>query len=109
MLAERLERVSKFMRAIAESRRQGVVTTCRQWCRFSSEALSAMKVHKPLALANGGGYTKLWFIRSLLIASGVQQLNVGSTSVDEFSSASLDAKQWLSVFSRGAGYQDRHG
>ena len=56
-----------------------------------------MKVHKPPALANGGGYSKLWFIRSLLIASGVPQLDVNNTNVEEIRSAWPDAKQWLPI------------
>ena len=95
-----LASVSKCTRAIAESRRQRVVTTCGQWSRLASEVISAMKVHKPLALAKGTGYsyTMLWFIRSMLIASGVQQLNVSSTSVEELHSAFTAAKQRLSIF-----------
>ena len=91
----KLEGVRKFMHAISESRRRGVVTTCKQWCTFSSEALSAMKVHKPPGVATGSGYTKLWFIRSMLIASGVQHLEVGNTTVEEFCSAFPDAKHWM--------------
>ena len=57
-----------------------------------------MKVHKPPGVATGSGYTKLWFIRSMLIASGVQHLEVGSTTVEEFCSAFPDAKRWMSIF-----------
>ena len=94
----KLESVRKFMCAIAESRRRGVVRTCSQWCQFTREALSAMKVHKPPALTKGSGYTKLWFIRSLLIASGTQQLQVKDTSVEQFCVAFPDARCWLSIF-----------
>ena len=94
---KRLERVSKFMRAIAMSISHGVVNTCRQWSRFLTETLSTIKVHKPPALANGT-YTRLWCIRSLLIGSGVQRLNASSTSIEEFGSAFPDARQWLSIF-----------
>ena len=72
--SKRLDCDNKFMHAIAESRRQGVVTTCKQWCRLSEEVISALTVHKPPALAKGTGYsyTMLWSL-FLLIASGVQQ------------------------------------
>ena len=42
-------------------------------------------------------YTMLWLMRPLLIASGVQQLNVSSTSVEEFRSAFPDAKQQVPI------------
>ena len=68
-----------------------------------------MKVHKPLALANGGGYAKLWFIRDMLIASGVQHLNVSSTSVEEFCSAFSRCQAAVVHIPPETTYQDHHG
>ena len=108
---KRLGSFSKCMRAIAESRRQGLVTTCRQLWKFSSAVICAINVRKPPALAKGTGYnyTMLWFMRSLLIASGVQQLNVNNTIVEVFCSAFSRCQAAVVHIPPETTYQDHHG
>ena len=93
----RLQRISTFMQAINESRCQGGATTCRHWQTFTNAALSAMQAHKPPGITSGSGYSKLWFIRSLLIASG-NSFRDPKATVEEFASTFPDSKQWLSLF-----------
>ena len=99
----KLQRVSNFMKQVADvrSRSRGVVKSCADWVSFTTGILDAMRTTKPPGLTSGT-YTQLWFARSLLIASGPEDLQVKGVSVKEFSEVFPDAKNWLALFPQGS-------
>ena len=97
----KLQRVSQFMKQVADVRSRGVVKSCADWISFTTGILEAMNTTKPPGLTSGT-YSRLWFARSLLIASGPEDLPVEGVSVKEFSKAFPDAKSWLELFPKGS-------
>ena len=96
-----LQQVSKFMEHVANLRRRGVVKSCAEWVSFTTDLLEAMRSTKPPGLTKGT-YAKLWFTRSLLIASCPEDFPVKGVSVEEFSRAFPDARNWLALFPKGS-------
>ena len=95
--AARLRRVATFMAAVEGLRCQRI-KTWKHWGAFTADIFKIAQKTKPPCLASKSDYTRRWFARTLLFASGAECRGVKECSTEECGHITPDAKGWLAYF-----------